>query len=506
MVYKVLIADDEMLARYSLKTLISKNFNNISIVGEAENGRQAIEKAKILNPHIIFMDIKMPGINGLDASEEILNANPEVIIIILSAHDNFSYAQRALNDGVHSYLLKPFQKQEIVDKLTDKISYLDNLEKKRPVQNDLLPFLEEELIAFLIGDNADVTIEKQIQSILNFEIDSGLFLLITCPEIKKEDKTLAIQLLNKKVKCLSSQRTGVDLAFFISGASFNNQIEKLKPLIHEYISQLKRLIKLDVKCGVGDLMMKKKDLEQSFHQAFISLKNINNDKDIIFYSEHKVLSKGSTEKYPAELESKLLEKIQGRDFQGIEDLIGEIINNISGISDMNTLKEFAGEFLNALIRTAKSMGLIDIKGISPFPLLELFKLQTANEIRHYLKSTALQIRKDLQLEEGDSNWWLERAFLYLKKNLYTDISLDIIADKINISPQHLSRIFKSKYGKTIGEYIVDQRMSYAKYLLTNSDYSIKDITDKIGYTDQNYFSRVFKKHTGSTPSQYKELT
>jgi len=506
MIYKVLIADDEMLARYSLKTLISKNFDNISVAGEAENGRQAIEIARDIKPHIIFMDIKMPGINGLDASKEILKESPDTIIIILSAHDNFSYAQKALNDGVHSYLLKPFQKQDIIDKLSEKITFLENKEVQLPVQKELIPFLEEELIAFLIGDNKDRTIEHQIQSILNFEIKSGLFMLIKCAGIEDEEKRQAIRILKKKVKCLISQRTGADLAFFICCDSFNNRMEVLETLLTQYVTQIKRLFKRKITCGIGNPASEKKEIEQSFHQAYIALKNVKENHELMFYKDDYIIEQNISRQYPHELESKLLNKIQGRDFLNIEDIIDDIISTITGIQELTIVREFAAGFMNTLTGTARSMGVSEIKGIPQFPIQNLFSLQTSNEIKHYLKSTALQIKSTLQSEDGDSNWWLERAFLYMKKNLYSDISLDIIADEIKISPQHLSRIFKNKYAMTIGEYITDQRISYAKYLLCNSDLSIKDISSKIGYSDQNYFSRVFKKHTGKTPSNYKEST
>lgn len=169
------------------------------------------------------------------------------------------------------------------------------------------------------------------------------------------------------------------------------------------------------------------------------------------------------------------------------------------------MKEFAAEFLVILNRILRNLKEEEEESLAPFFIQDLMKQDTPRDVDSFLRISGQRIFAQLKEGPGDTNWWLQRAFIYLKKNLYTDISLEVVADQIGMSPQHLSRIFKAKYGKTVGEYIADQRMSYAKYLLSAGDFSIKDISRKIGYSDQNYFTRVFKKHTGYTPSRYREL-
>lgn len=115
---KLMIVDDEYLSRFALRTLISKKISGIEIIGEAENGRQAIELNRKLRPEIIIMDIKMPGISGIDASMEIINEFPETNILILTAYDNFGFIKRALDIGVKGYILKPIKEAEVIDKLS----------------------------------------------------------------------------------------------------------------------------------------------------------------------------------------------------------------------------------------------------------------------------------------------------------------------------------------------------------------------------------------------------
>ncbi|MGO8695784.1 MAG: response regulator [Rectinemataceae bacterium] len=108
----VLIVDDEELSRIAVRKLLSRLFPGLPVVGEAENGRIAVELAAKLAPDIVLMDIKIPAINGLDAASLVLRAAPNTAVIVVSAYDNFSFAQRALNMGLAGYLLKPIREEE----------------------------------------------------------------------------------------------------------------------------------------------------------------------------------------------------------------------------------------------------------------------------------------------------------------------------------------------------------------------------------------------------------
>lgn len=522
--FSLLVADDEMLARHSLHTLVSRNFDNISVIGEAENGRQAIEMALQLKPDIVFMDIKMPGINGIDASGKILEKYPDIIIIILTAYDNFSYAQKAINMGIEGYLLKPNKEKEVVNKLSEITEQLE-LRKKQHIPTDkssllmsdagdrqlhgipqdILPFLEEEFIALIIGDNKDIEMFHRIQEILRIKTESGFFLVINCPSCGEDEKKRFIQIMRQKVRSLSSRRTGPDLAFFIPWESIKSEIDNIKKLVNDFFQQISSLYEVELLCGSGSLGENIKGLERSFHQALTTLRGASQETPCVCYDPGDVEKPYLSTDYPFEQESLLLEKIHGRRFDEVQELLDEIYRKIFEVKDFRFMKEFAAEFILSMIRTARNLSDEELKGISPFVIQDLINQSSSQDLKYLLQSTGNQILKNLKEVSEDTNWWLQRAFVYLRKNLYTDISLDIIADVVGMSPQHLSRIFKVKYGKTIGEYITDHRMYYAKYLLSGSDNSIKEISSKTGYSDQNYFTRVFKKHTGYTPSRYKEL-
>ena len=113
--YKIMLADDEGIVIDSLKFIIEKEFKDICEVQYAKTGRSVIELAESFRPDIAVMDIQMPGINGIEAMEEIKREHNNIIFIVLTAYDKFEYSQKAIDIGVMSYLTKPINKDVLTD-------------------------------------------------------------------------------------------------------------------------------------------------------------------------------------------------------------------------------------------------------------------------------------------------------------------------------------------------------------------------------------------------------
>ena len=176
--YKLIIADDEKIVIDSLKYIIEKNFNNIEIIATARSGREVIEKVDDAVPDIIFMDIRMPGINGLEAIKEIKSRHKQVVIIVLTAFDHFDFAKEAINLGVIEYLLKPVNRTKVVEVINKAIEIVKTEKEKRRIELELkekmeyiVPILENGFIYSLIlfDDNRNELLNyKQI-----FEIEEN---------------------------------------------------------------------------------------------------------------------------------------------------------------------------------------------------------------------------------------------------------------------------------------------------------------------------------------------
>ncbi|MGB4649708.1 MAG: response regulator, partial [Acetivibrionales bacterium] len=115
--YSLMVCDDEQIMIESVRHIVEKEFSNVRIIETARSGREAIEKTLTIKPDIILTDIKMPGINGLDAIKEIKKVHNDVKIVIVSVYEFFEYAKQAVELGVSEYLIKPVKKERLVDTL-----------------------------------------------------------------------------------------------------------------------------------------------------------------------------------------------------------------------------------------------------------------------------------------------------------------------------------------------------------------------------------------------------
>lgn len=150
---KLLIADDEQIVIESLKFIVEKYIDGVEVVATAASGREAIEKTLNLKPDVVFMDIHMPGINGMDAIRHIKSIHQDVVFVIITAYEYFQYAKDAVNLGVFDYLLKPLNKNKIINVLQDISNKVEAkreaLQKEMILReriNKIIPHMEEQFI------------------------------------------------------------------------------------------------------------------------------------------------------------------------------------------------------------------------------------------------------------------------------------------------------------------------------------------------------------------------
>lgn len=145
--YKLLIVDDEVLERQALSLIILTKVKEVEVVGEAENGRKAIQLANQFTPDIVIMDIKMPGIDGIEAVKTIKHHHPHIKVIMLTAFDKFEYARQVMQQGVKEYLLKPARKDELVAAVRRVISELEIERREKEEQQNLREKLQWALVS-----------------------------------------------------------------------------------------------------------------------------------------------------------------------------------------------------------------------------------------------------------------------------------------------------------------------------------------------------------------------
>lgn len=528
--FKMLIVDDEALARYAFRTLISKNFSNIEIVGEAESGSRAIEMAKNLRPDIIAMDIKMPGINGIEASEEILNLFPDARILVISAYDNFDYVQRALDIGVKGYLLKPFKKDDVIKKINKILSTMDDDKNKANISEQVeskiktvKPFIERELISAIVSGNVDI---DEIRSYMNFlqgDIDAGYFMLISFGQTYTENinESIRNKIFRDKVqntvekhlplfkKCIFGNPVGnIVIAFIlIKGEIIEKTIvNEAMTVATEIKHRIKVITGIDAAIGIGKPYQDIKSFKDSFNEANVAVREAVKDNSIFHFNLYQNDSAKNLYSYPLVLENELLEELRIGNSSRVKELASEMISNISSNSvDTVILKEYISMLIIVLKRTVLQLG-IGIDSLAATGLVsEISSIEERDELIFWCKTNVFKIVQIAEmLRQNKDVSKVKKVHDYVSKNFNKDITLEMVSEEAGLTPQYFSKVFKEETGKSFVEYLTEKRINFAINLLKSTGKNIKEISNMVGYTDVNYFCRLFKKTTGTTPKHYRE--
>ena len=192
--YKIMLADDEGIVIDALKFIIEKEFGDECVIESAKTGRSIIELAERFRPDIAFMDIQMPGINGIDAMKEIRTFSRKMVFIVVSAYDKFDYAKEAINLGVMEYLTKPINKERVIQALRRAMKKIDEDREKR--SNDLMikekletviPMFENGLVYSILFQEEPEEIENYC-TLLEIEQKYGYMMVLPVEKSKKENK------------------------------------------------------------------------------------------------------------------------------------------------------------------------------------------------------------------------------------------------------------------------------------------------------------------------------
>lgn len=440
--YRILLTDDEDLEREGLEWIIRRSFPDTFEVIHAANGRAAIEQAEERRPHIVFMDVNMPGIQGLAALREIRSRAPETKFVLVTAYDYFAYAKEAVSLGVKEYLVKPAKQEQIVTVLHQLLAELEREKRKRSDElmlrdrmSQLLPLVENELaLMFMAGPVPDEE-GRQFAEWLGFPLDRGIAVVAAFPDsgyIGQEKKIFrSFHSLAKTFgPSVCSSLINRHMAIFLRkppGPSAQEWMHDIRAFGEKLILQASQLFELPVTIGAGTLGTGTEGLHQSYFEAVFASTFGDSDSRLCLFEELK--------------------------------------------------SEDSARFRQQAERLS-----------SP-------------EASPTYVTHALQLIREEREQETVSV--LDRARQYIQERFAEELSLDEVADHVHLNSFYFSKIFKQQVGETFIDYLTGLRIARAKELIAEGELSLKEICYRVGYKDPNYFSRVFRKVTGIAPSDYR---
>lgn len=527
--YKILLADDEGIVIDSLKFIIEKNFPDSCIIESAKTGRKVIELAENFRPDIAFMDIQMPGINGIDAMKEIREANKTTIFIVMSAYDKFDYAKEAINLGVLDYLNKPVEQPKIVEVLKRAMKQVDD-EKERRSQDLLIkekletvvPIIENNMIyTALFQDNYDSEVEN-FRNLLSIKKDYGYIIVLEWGDNQNDHHLTNVVGTGIKMQSYYKEMREVIKGFFecVIGSMMANRIiiyvpyekdaieynERIEIIekTRTMIRKLKQYIDVRFRAGIGSVV-KLEDCIRSYQEGQRALRKSDGT---VAHVDDLPITVSYEANYPIDQERRLFEMTEkGNENEALiaaNRFFGWMVENYS--DHIYDIKLKALEFVLRVEHLAIREGGMEYHFLSRQDYLpSLLALNSLDEIQQWFVSKISAACRDVvQSKEKQSSSSVERAKAYIAERYNKDISLDDVSKEVDISPYYFSKLFKEETGENFIEYLTAVRINRAKQLIAGSDMSMKEICTEVGYSDPNYFSRIFKKNVGVTPTEYKE--
>lgn len=529
--YKVLLADDEGIVIDALKFIINKSFPDQCMIESARSGRMLIEKAEEFMPDIAFIDIQMPGINGIGAMKEIRKTNPHTIFIIVSAFDKFDYAKEAIQLGVLEYINKPIEKNQIVSVLRKAMEKVDEHKRKRSsdlkIQEKLeivIPIIENGLIYTLISQNASGEEIDSYVNLLGIEQSRENIMVIKCGDIGEKGElvnavgtSIRIQGKHEQIKaiiknhfyCMVSAMMGNMIVVYLPGETHSEEEEyEIRVRQIEAARKMARELRTDVKVQTRISFGSEKDIHKAGESYQEALQALSYGTGSVTHAKDLPLGCSYEADYPIALERKLFESVGEGDLAGalacVNSFFEWMVTN-HGDSPMDVKLKVLEFVLQTESIGYESGGMTYHFSSRSKYLQNVMEIQDYGELYKWFKEKVQKACYNVATKKEESTVDLvEQAKAYISERYMKDISLDEVSKQVKVSPYYFSKLFKKKTGQNFIEYLTEVRIQKAKELLKNTDMSMKEVSIQSGYSDPNYFSRIFKKSTRLSPTEYKE--
>ncbi len=437
-VYSLLIADDESLERSSLRLIINKSCPEISRIWEAENGKQVLKSCREHRPDIVFLDIRMPGLSGLEAARGLREILPNVRIVFLTAYNHFEYAHEAIKIGVDDFLLKPASDDRIREVVGKIARILDGLRRREEDDRKNRDRLEKV---------AEFFTSEILESLLVRPVPSG---------------TLANYFSIMDVVFTR----GVVAAFRIDYGSYPVRIDS-----REQELLLKRRCLLAIKNEFEGRMIR--FLVHELRNVFYVL---------------VLPGKDAAEEYTFQVDILDL-------FQSVTGMVREDIGLSIHVGVSRSFTDPDG--IHAAFREAGAA--LDRTG--PDDTVVAWQ---ESFLEKGGQSAAGFSPQSLQQSRGGA--LVKEVVDYIDGHYMENISLESLSARVHLSCFYLSKVFKHHKKVTFIDYLTDFRIGKARELLRNPKSNVKEVCYAVGYSDPNYFARVFKRIVGLTPTEFRDRT
>lgn len=534
--YSIILVDDEEEVRKSIIKQIDWESAGFQVVGDAENGEDALEKIEVLEPDVVLTDIRMPYMDGLTLAEKIRQRYPSTKVVIFSGYDDFEYAQKAIKLNVTEYILKPVNVEELTSILKRIKSNLDEeIEEKRNVSRlrenyrKSLPIIREQFFNDMVHRRlADDLIESKLRE-YDIPITGARKWIIAAIDVEKSDdrskKTLSLheeeelipisvmQIVREKLKsyCRFSlfQSTAEAGMVVIAALDDDNTTTGLIDVLGDICKETKRILEVPVTIGIGHSVTGLSKIAGSYQSAVEALgyKAVVGSGITIYINDMEPVGSGKLE-FDNSDESDFISAVKFGPDEKIEAVMVRISGKLeSARVHYRQQQVYVFGVLNTVIQMIQQydLNLEEILGGELEYLSVIDKLQKREEFGEWLLKTARKMNQAINQERNmTTRQVIQQAKQYIMDNYQNpDLSVEMICRHLHMSPAYFSTMFKKETGQAYIAYLTEIRLNKAVELLNKTDDKTYVIASKVGYQEQNYFSYVFKKKFGVSPTKFR---
>lgn len=498
---RILLVDDDSNERSGVRFLIERGGFPLEIL-EASNGKRALELLEQETVDILFTDVKMPYMDGLELSATVCRRFPQIKIIVFSAYGEFEYAKKAMEAKAVNYLLKPVNVEEFETVLHSVIQKCREAERlnqqhQRRLKADrklqwinLLMSKQPVTAIALQGLDLPERAEEKPVSLLRLESQSDFFAIFEQEilDILAEKSHGVFEYINVYPNC--------SYVIWFS-ASDGRDLRAVSQALIQCASQHGDcLLALadDISFPLGNLAEHVQKIEEMCQQMLLE------DGTALFLSELASLnleSFSSVEEYW----NLARDAIASGDKDSIEKSVRELLDSMShqGVFSAAYIHHI---FCDLFAKLYTQYGYTDNKGMRT----AMRKLSgcRSKQALILLTQSVLEDAVRKSAAEQDVSYVVHRVKRIIHKEFSRDLSLDYLASSVGLAPSYLSFVFKRETGENIIKYLTDYRIDQARQMLESGRYKISQIARMCGYENPSYFNRLFKNAYGLTPSQYKE--
>lgn len=525
--YRVLLADDEEEIRTGISRKIDWAGLGFELVGQAENGADALELAEQLRPDVVLTDIRMPFMDGMELCRRLKQSLPAAKLVVFSGFDDFEYARQAISMNVSEYILKPINAPELTSVLIKLRGQLDerrierrNMETLRRRYEESLPILRELFYTRLLDGQLQPDQVRERAARYEIDLPQGTWAAALIyvhgaggNENAERDELLLLSvqeffekhfsLQDCEIRMILYNDTGALLAHMASPEQIyllTEELERLCAMADSYLGT-------SLTVGVGRPCDGPEELHISGEGARSALdyRALTGEGTVLYIGDLEP-DQAAWLSFEEEDQRRLAAAVKLGTPDQAEEIITELMERLrSSRPSMVQYRLFCLEIATSLIKLARAAGADELFAAGSADLAVITTLRSLDEMGHWLTRYCRKLQETLGHQRTDSAWkTIEKAKDYIARH-YSDseLSVETLCAQLYLSPTYFSTLFKRETGMGFAAYVTEVRMNAAADLLRNSEEKTYLIAQRTGYADPNYFSYVFKRRFGVSPTKYR---